>query len=496
MEFKTLVKNTSYMAVTRLAQFAAGLVTTKISALLLGTVGVGIVNQLSFLTQKMSQFTTISMVEAVVKQIAENRNKENVAELIKSSFKSYILLVSTVLVLSTSFLCLFSHALTNYVFGDSKYLPYFFIGLYTFPLLIISSIPFAILKGFRDIKSISRARIWIVFVNLFIAVPLIYLYNLSGAIAFVPVSYFIDLIFHYFYANKYYFKTYDINLRSILAAQLNLTFVKETLLFSGFGLTVGTFSIVSEFTCRSIVVSNLGVDKIGLYSPIVMWGSVFTGFLLPSLSTYLYPRFCELKTEVEISGLLNDSLRLGTLMVLPLLFLGIPYRELIISIFYSKEFASAAKYLPYHFIGIVFYIWWYVFTQAMTPTGRIKQHGLFQLGFFSLDILVTYFFVENFGLWGWMLKHIISPFIFFLIYWLYAKKYLGFKLSGKNIILMSYLLVSSSLLILLDKSIKFGDQIIYILGPMMLIGTFLLLEPSEKIFIQGKLEGYKKKIFK
>ena len=70
--------------------------------------------------------------------------------------------------------------------------------------------------------------------------------------------------------------------------------------------------MMSEFVCRSIVVSNLGVDSIGLYSPIIMWASMITGFILPSFSTYLYPRFCEIKSDVEISSLLNDGIRLGT----------------------------------------------------------------------------------------------------------------------------------------------------------------------------------------
>lgn len=496
MEFKALVKNTSYMAVTRIAQFAAALITTKISALLLGTIGVGIVNQLSFLTQKMSQFTTLSMVEAVVKQIAENRDKENVAELIKSAFKSYILLVSAFMILSIMILYIFANSLTIYVFGNASYLPYFFIGLFTFPLLILSSIPFAMLKGLRDIKSISRARIGIVIINLIIAVPLIFFYELAGAIAFVPISYLIDLLFHYYYAQKLYFGLYSINLKSILNAPFNTLFVKELILFSGFGLTIGTYAIVSEFTCRSIVVSNLGVDKIGLYSPIIMWASVFTGFLLPSLSTYLYPRFCELKTKYEISGLLNDSLRLGTLMILPLLLLGIPFKEYIITIFFSKEFSEAAKFLPYHFIGIAFYVWWYVFTQAMTPTGRIKQHGVFQLAYYSLDILVTLYFVKHFGLWGWMLRHIVSPFIFFGVYALYLKKHMGFTLSKDNLIIMLYIIASSVSLILIDAIFEIGFIIIFFLGPLLLFGTYFLLKKSEKIFIVDMIKIAKSKIFK
>ncbi len=472
-----------------MVQFAAALVTTKLSAILLGTVGVGIVNQLTFLTQKMSQFTTLSMVEGVVKQIAENRNNEDAANLIKSAFKSYIVLVSIFLVISITFLSIFANTITNYIFGDLVYLPYFFVGLFTFPLLILGSIPFAMLKGFLDVKTIARARIGIVFVNLLIAVPLIYYFRLKGAIAFVPISYVVDLLFHYFYARRKYFKTYRINFLSIITAPFKMEFVSELFLFSGFGITVGSYAIVSEFTCRAIVVSNLGVDKIGLYSPIIMWASVFTGFLLPSLSTYLYPRFCELKTNREISGLLNDSLRLGTLMIIPLILVGIPFREFVITVFYSKDFIEASNYLPYHFLGIAFYVWWYVFTQAMTPTGRIKQHGLFQLFFLSTDILVTYFSVKLFGLWGWMLKHTISPFIFFWVYLLYSKKNMGFELSWKNLVLMIYLFSGALALILSDKFLISGWLLNYFLGPMMVIISFFLLEKTEKNYLLAKISA-------
>ncbi|PQJ73795.1 oligosaccharide flippase family protein [Polaribacter gangjinensis] len=487
MEFRELLKGTSFMMVTRFAQFSAGMVTTKISALLLGTTGIGIINQLTFLTQKMSQFTTLSMVEAVVKQIAENKYEKDVKEIISSAFKSYIILVSSFSLISITFLSIFSSDLTIHVFGEKEFISYFFIAIFTFPFLIITSIPFAILKGFRDIKLISRIRITIVFTNLVIAVPLIYFYKLDGAVAYIPISYIVDLILHLFIANKLYFNKLGINLNSIFKASFRTDFVKELFYFSGFGIIVGTYAIFSEFICRSIVVSQLGIDKLGLYAPIIMWGSMITGFLLPALSTYLYPRFCELKNNAQITGLLNDALRLGTLVIIPLLFIGIPYKEFIISIFYTKEFVLAAKFLPYHFLGLLFYVWWYGFTQAMTPTGRIKQHGFFQILYFSLDMLVTYYFVTNFGLYGWMLKHIISPFVFFWIYIVYANIKMEYRITRENIILMLFTLVSSVILIML-MNISFENfEINTLLGPLLLICSYFVLKKEEQLFIKKKL---------
>jgi len=77
MELKKLVKNTSYLVSTKVAQFFAGIVRSKINAVLLGTVGVGIVNQLTFLGSKMGQFTMIYwfFLKPIEKNYTINRTK-------------------------------------------------------------------------------------------------------------------------------------------------------------------------------------------------------------------------------------------------------------------------------------------------------------------------------------------------------------------------------------------------------------------------------------
>ncbi len=495
MELKKLIKNTSYLAGTRVIQFLAGIFRSKINAVLLGTTGIGIVNQLTFLTAKMSQFTMLSMSEAVVKQIAESKDDKKIKDLVCASLKSYIVLVLSFMTLSIVIFAIFSNQLTVYVLGDTKYLPYFYIGLFSFPILVLNSIPFAILKGFKDVKSISIARIGIIISNLLIFVPLVLLYRLKGAVIFIPLSYIITLLFNYFITRKNHLLRLNIKLRSIINVQIKKSFAKELLLFSGVGLLVGSYAIVSEFICRSIVVSQLGVDSIGLYSPIITWAGLFIGFIIPSFSTYLYPRFAETKSNAEITGILNDAIRLSTFALLPLLFLGIPYRDFFIRLFYSKEFLGAGIYLPYHFIGVIFYVWFYVFTQSMTPTGRIKQHALFYTLFMTLDIGVTYFTVPIWGLYGWMLKHIISPIVFFIVYSIYANKSMNFKFVKSNVLIMLYLFFGSIIMVMIILWSKFSF-ILFVVGPFLLLMAWFLLKENEKYFLLNKMILLKKRIIK
>ncbi len=487
MEFKTLLKSTLFLAGTRVIQFLTGLVRIKLIAYFLGTLGTGLVDQLSFVTQKMSQFTLLSMSEAVVKQIAENKNSPDSINLINSAYKSYIILIGLFMLVSCTLLYLFSGYLTVYVFGDISYLSYFYIGLFSFPVLVLDSIPFSILKAFKDVKTIAKARIIIVIVNLILAVPLILIFKLDGAIAFVPLSYLVNLLVNFIFAKNNYFNELNINISSIISAKFSRSFLRELLVFSTFGITVGVFVIISEFVCRAIVISKVGLDSLGLYSPVIMWASMITGFILPSFSTYLYPIFCEIKSNFEISSVLNDGIRLGTFAIMPLLFIGIPYKNLIIPLFYSNEFLEASLYLPFHFIGVIFYVWWYVFSQAMTPTGRIKQHGIFFTFYLILDILVTYVFVNEIGLYGWMLKHIVSPFVFFWIYYIYANISFGFNFNKSNFTLMLYLLLCSLILISIDKYFTDLVFINLLLGPIFLFLVWGILKNEEKKFFLDKL---------
>lgn len=479
MELKKLIKNTSFLVTTKVAQFLTGIVRAKINAIHLGTTGVGLFNQLNFLTYKMSQFTMLSMNDAVVKQIAENRDDQNIKEIIASSLKGYIFIVSLFVIIIVILLIIFSQQLSAYVYGDIKYKAYIYLAILSFPILILNSIPFAILKGFRNVKAISLAQISITAVNLIIYIPLVLIYNLKGAMYYLPISYIVTALINYVWLRKTNLKENRITFGNVLRAPINFIHLKEMILFSGFGLIVGLAAIVSEFMCRSVVVKHLGVDMIGLYAPIITWSELIIGFLLPSFNTYLYPRFCEVNSNKEVNGILNDAIRLGTFFLIPLLFIGIPYKEILIKLFYSFEFISASKYLPYHFLGVCFYVWFNAMTMSLTPTGRIKWNAAFLLLYYFTDVLIVIYFVPRIGLYGWMLKFIISPVLYSTILYLLLNKKINFKFSKKNIWLMMYLLMGALLIIALGF-IDNTHYIVYTIGPILLLLTYFLLKKNEK----------------
>lgn len=486
MEFRKLIKNTSYLVTTRFAQFIVGIFRSKINALILGAEGVGIVNQFSMLLSQSSSFTTLGMSEAVVKQIAENDKENSSVQLIAASIKTYLITVLIFIFVSTTILFFFRFQITTYIFGSNDYLNFFYLAILSFPLLIVNGVFFAILKGFKGIKHIAIARMATVFSNFLIFLPLIFIYKLNGAVAYLPISYVVTIIWNFYFTNRFYLKPKELNLAIVLKAPVNKRFQKEMLTFSGFGLVISLISMSSVFIGRSIVVTDLGIEKIGIYSPILLFASLFTGFLLPSFNTYLYPRFSEVKSNFEAAGIINDALRLASLCLLPLILLGIPFRSILIETFYSKEFLEASNYLPFHFFGVIFNVWFVIFGQTMTPRGFIKQHSIFKFIYHAINIFLAVILIPIYGMYGYTMKFVIGYLFLFTVNYLFLRFKTEFKISFSNLKLMFFLCFSAIFLIILDFVFSMDKTGMFV-GPILLIASYFLLNLREKKFLKEKL---------
>ena len=491
MELKLLVKNTSYLVTTKIVKFLIGIVRAKLIAVFLGTQGTGIFAQLTSIVQQMSQFTLMSVNDGLVKQIAENKDKEDFKNKLAYLLKSYIAIIALLTVISLVFLFVFSEEITVYIFGDVKYHNYFIIGLISFPVLIINSISFALLKGHKEIKYIARSELIVIVFDFILFVPLIYFWGIKGAVIFVPLSLVTILLVNNYFARTKVLKKYALYAKNVFSAEINKKAVRELFVFAGVGLTAGVALIISEIACRAIVVTKLGIDQIGLYSPLVSWAGLFTGFIMPSLSTYLYPRFSEAKSDAEVSGVLNDVLRLVSFLMIPILFLSIPIRYKIIPLFYSNAFISAGDYLPWHFVGILFYLWMYAMAIVLTPIGKIKTHGVLFIIMSVMNFHIVYFFVPLFGLYGWMLKFIIVPVIFFIFYIFYLGKIINFQIEIKNKFIMLYVFCGALLIIGIDGILAINYKYNFIIGLILTGLAYLMLSDKEKKFLVRKIKVLK-----
>lgn len=484
MELKKIIKSTSYLVSSKVVQFFIGVIKAKIGAIYLGTTGIGIYNQVSYLTTMVSQTTLLSMNDGLVKQIAQNKEGNNFAEILKGLIKAYsILIIFSVLIAFV--LCLvFAKPLTIFFLGDYKYLTYYLFGVASVPILITNSLSFALLKSYKATKEISRSNIVSSLISLCCFIPLVYFADITGAVISVGLNFAILLYINNYQARKLILSKLGINFKTLFSAKAEKKYTKELLSFAIFGATSGLIYIGAESVCRSIVVNGIGIDKLGIYSPIIAWSGLLTGFILPAVQVYLYPRYSECKSNEEISGILNDYLYLITFILIPFIFLAIPYRDILIPLFYSKEFGEAGRYLPWHFIGVMFFMWWNVLALVLTPIGKIKIHGILIIVMAVINIAIVYFLVPKIGLYGWMLKFIVSPVLFSFIYFIYLRVKIRLSVSFKNLILMAYSILIALILIILD-----GYTVKYFISIFFVGITVFFMSKKEREIVLEKVKG-------
>ena len=484
MELKLLLSNTSKLLSTKIVQFILGLVKAKLNAVLLGTTGVGIVNQITTTNQQFKQFTLLGIPDGLVKQISSRKDEADFRYKLISSLKSYFILILISSGISFSLLFFFSEELAVYLFGDIKYINYYYISVFSLSILIVDSISYSLLRSFKQIPLIARGELFATIFSFFAFVPLIYFYNLFGAVIALIIAMLLKLFLNYFYARRVILKKFSIKYKDLISdVKVNNDDTKELATFAGLGLFVGTYRLFTIISSRALIVSTLGISSLGLYAPVKTWGGFFTGLVLPTLLTYLYPRFSEAKSNVEINGILNDVFRLITFAVVPFLFGGIAFGKITIPFFYSSDFIDSYDYLPGHFLGILFTMWMVSFGMVFTPTGRIKIYVFFQVIMFTINLLLVYLLLPYIGLYAWMLYFLVTPIIFFLVYFFYLNRVINFKFETHNLKLMIFVLLSGLSIYFISKYYTlFGC----LSGLFFILITIFFLKKNEKTYLVSK----------
>jgi O-antigen/teichoic acid export membrane protein len=492
MEIKNLIKNSYYLANVRIVKFILGLVRAKLNALFLGTTGVGIISQIQFTNQQITRFTLLGMNDGLVMQLASRKGRDDFRTELLNCLKSYFFIVSIVSVIVVGFLLFFSNKLTVYFFGDIKYYKYFLISIASLPILIINSISFALLKAFKDVKHIARARIFSTIISFLLFIPMVYFFKLTGVVIVLVITLIVTLILNHIYSKRHVLDKYLISYTEVVKkGKIVKTDLNQLIMFAGYGLSIGIYRIITDIASRAIVINNIGIDKLGLYAPNMAWSGLFTGIVFASLSPYLFPRFAEARTNIEVSSVLNDVFRFITFAMVPFIFGGIAFRNILIPLFYSYDFFEAANYLPGHFIGTLFSVWMFSFSQVFTPIGRIKVYVFFLFIMYSMNVAIVYFILPVFGLYGWMLQFMITPIIFFFIFNLYLYKAIDFNIYRKNKLIMIYVTLFAIILFGITEINSISG---YFFGTGFIIITWFFLQSSEKKYILRKINQVKLKL--
>jgi PST family polysaccharide transporter len=406
----------------------AGVIMTKIISIYLGPSGMALLGQFQNTTSIISGLANGSIQTGVVKYISSEKDDENYIRKIMSSSLILILVLSFVISILTF---AFSKKLNEFVFfsKDYEFIFYFLSAsliFYSLNIYILS-----ILNGFEKIKLLTIVNVILSVITLITSTLLTIYFNLSGAlISLVITQFIVFIICSYLIKNR--FESSFFNLFSIKYFDKIIT--KKLFKFSIATFSSGAIVGVSMLMLRHIITRETSLENAGIWEggwKILLY---FNMFFVAPFSIYYFPKFSKSKKINQTKLLLYKSIKFNLPLLILTSFVIIFLKEYIIKLLFTEIFMDISKFLNYIIFGECLRIIG-IFIQH-TYLAKVKVYNviIFDIIFFSIFILLSYFSIGQFGLVGVGVSYLIAAIIFLTAYTVYFysvdpfKKYINYGL--------------------------------------------------------------------
>lgn len=462
----------------------------KLSAVILGPTGVGVIDQIQSVANKIKSLVGLSISVGAKKLILENIRKKD-SEAISSSIRVFGGVTFFLTLLSLGVIFFNRQGAESFFFGDSGS-SYFYFVLVLFPLLLINGIPRTVLTSFLKYKFLARVEMIILIVSLILFVPAVVYHELRGAIAVILINAILFLV-SLSLGSYNALKETGLRLRDLFTFRRGeIRLVKELFAITSILSILSLSEVVLELWIRGRMINELGVKEIGLYAPIITWSGLIASLFMPLLSQYIFPKIGMHSEDSEyLSSLINQATRLVVLVLFPLLLVLSSFSVWLIEFMYNSEFVSSSKYMTANFVGLLFFTLMSIQKQFYIPTGRIYWQVPLLLLEFTAYFLIIQLFIVDYGLWAITAKYAVVPIGIFIIQAILFKVKFSIAIPFRTWILIGFAFLVFALSIYIQF---FGLSHFFLLGTLPMLYFFLDVE--EKTQLRIKIVELKKRTSK
>jgi enterobacterial common antigen flippase len=404
---------------------------TKVLAILLGTVGLGILSQFYNLTGLL--FTIIPIGTMGLLKYFSEYVSENKTEQINYLLRFFILLNLPIVLIISLGLIFFSDTISILLFSDSSYSKIILLYTFAIPIGLFGSLMDTYLKSLRNIKYFVLYGILNSVFGFAIFLPLLILYEYQGAIVSISFSSIIGIIIALL-LSKRIGKFPRLNKVKKVDKRIIISIVKLGLVMM---LLVAVQQSAFLFV-RSTIAVKLGMHDVGIFQSVYGISNNYIGFFLGLLGTYSIPLISTHKTADETVIEINRTLRLLLLVYTPMIIACFVFRYLILLAFYSSAFFEAGDILFYQLMGDFTKAISWVFGLWLIPYFKIKLLLIFELINNAIFISLFYFLLvfKNYGLQSVSIAYLAAFVGHVILNLLYLKRGMGYRFAQRNLFVL------------------------------------------------------------
>lgn len=402
----------------------------KILAMFLGPSGVGLVAQINTFDTLISTLASVGIGYGITNLVSRSQgckgNPINEANTIQTG--GYLLLLIYTPVLLAIGIC--SSSLANVLLGNKALAPLFLLVSFGLLYKIFSFFIESIMQGHKAIRGIAQARATGAALGFVAVIPLAWSLGVTGAVMGIAMWYiFLCAAFMFFCYRSgiNWFALWSKGRFSLHQARIIINF--------GFMMFLSnSINALVLLLIRTQVVRYIGPDANGIYQVVWAVSSQFLILVPLSLWSYAYPRLSEIISDERLlRSELDQVLRLGLLLIVPLITIVVSTRSVLVKVLYTAEFLAATELILVQVWGDLLRLitWW--LELPLYASGNILKVFMIEVSWNSVYLLIGSVLLRNAGLQGLCVSYIIAGLMSIVVALWIHRKHWYVSLSGSNL---------------------------------------------------------------
>lgn len=346
--YRRILRSSSIIGGASVINILIGLVRTKILAILLGPLGIGLVSIYSGLMSTATAVATMGIGTVGTRQIAQALSQENehvLAVVRRAMFWGALLLASAGALVVWSL----REVLAVKVLGGAEHAS--IVGWLAFgvALSVAGASQGALLQGMRRIGDMARLSVFGSLLNTVLGVALLWQWGQAGLVVYVLIGPLVNFLLGHWYVSHLP------TVPSDPIAMNEIVLQWQTLLHLGIPfMGAGLVGAMVQLWIRVEVGNTLGAVSLGHFQAASTISMQYIGFVLAAMGADYYPRLTGvIHDHNAATRLVNEQTEIALLLSAPVFLAMIGLTPWVIHFLYSSEFLPAVDVLRWQILGDV-----------------------------------------------------------------------------------------------------------------------------------------------
>lgn len=427
VSYKQIIKSTGIIGGSQVFSILIGIASTKIVAVLLGPLGVGIAGIYQSTIDIIRSSTGLGIEFSAVRDVAEStgtndRKKISGTIIILRRWALCTGLIGAVIMVA------FCRPLSRYAFGNESYA--WGIALLSIVVLVssISGAQGALLQGTRQISFLAQSRIYGALIGFLISMPIYFFYGTKGIVPAILLNAFASLGLSWWFTHKIPVEKVSLSLHETVVGGMNMAKL------GFFSVITGLFMSAAMYLVRIYVSKKGGLEMVGTFTAAWKISSIYLTAVLSSMGSDYFPRLSAVNEDDDaVTHLVNEQTEMALLIASPIIIMMIGLLPVIIPLLYSEKFLQAILILQWQLFGDFFKVISFPLAFIILAKARgsiyIATEG-FGLLVYLILIYIGWDFV---GLEITGIAFLLNYIFYLVVVYFVAKKLCGFLWSSKSI---------------------------------------------------------------